>query len=1359
MAFNWARAPLFLTVLFTASSSPGAAEDDPAVASIQRRYVRDAAPLLKTYCFECHSGDRTEAEIDLSAFRTLEEMRENVGLWIKVRSMLRTRQMPPKDAQQLPEAKHRLMLHWVSDFLRKEAESEAGDPGAVVLRRLSNAEYTYSIRDLTELTALDPTEQFPVDGAAGEGFTNTGSGLVMSPALVQKYLDAAKRIAGHAALLPDRIVFRTNPSKRDLTDEWLARIQALYARYSRNRDQANVNLWGGSAFQTGEAGVLDVRPYLEATLVERDALHAGKKSVANVARERGLSEPYLGRLWQTLNAEPNRDSFLLQELRERWRNATAQDSTAVVEFIEQLRPRLWKYNVVGHIGREGAPASWMEPVDLLTDRQAFELPLTPPSDASEVVVHLSAGTADDGHDEHDFVLWRDAYLQAEGSPPIPLQKVQGIALRRKELQQELLREAEKYLAAAAEITTPDQLKPIAAKHDLKPDLLHVWSEFAGVKVGGPIQLEGHYTEQVQNGNYNFVRGWGTHDTPSVIANSSDQQVRIPGIARPHSIMVHPSPTLFSAVAWRSPVDTVVEISASVLDAHPECGNGVEWFLQQQTSGGTVTLWKGAIGRGQKSEMMPQTLPVGQGEVIALLIGPRDGVHACDLTEVRLRLAEASGDKRVWDLAGDVSDTVQKANPHADRFGHAGVWHFLKGPMTAIRENTSSVAAIPAGSLMALWQENPDRRPEIARQIAKLIRDPLPAGAENSPDGLLRRQLLAMRVPLSSSLLDDVPTDERFGRHVLGHRIDSGHIVVRAPHVLNFRIPAELAAGRSLVVAGMPCVEHGREGSVQLNVGLTAEIPATHPVVCSKGSEAEERVRTALADFRNLFPLALCYSRIVPIDEVVTAVLFHREDEPYMRLMLTADERSELERLWKELYYVAEIPLKQVVALEQIRAFSTQDRQELVGLWDGMKPQVLKRADEFRAYVVSTESTHLDSLMDFAARSWRRPLRQDESDALRRFYHGLRSQELPHDEAIRLTLARVLTSPAFLYKLEQPGTTVRPVSQLELASRLSYFLWSSLPDRELRQHAEQGTLTNDELLRQTKRMLQDEKARRMAIHFMCQWLHLRDFDRNDDKNEKLYPEFARLRGDMYEETVRFCEDMIRNNGPVLDVIDGNHRFLNEVLARHYGLPFSGDGWQRITGLRKLGRGGIPGMATFLASQSGASRTSPILRGNWISETLLGEKLPRPPADVPQLPESVPDGLSARQLIERHSSDPACAKCHARIDPFGFALEQFDAIGRRRKEEVDARTQVFDGRQIEGILGLQNYLVDHRYDDVVRQFCRKLLGYALGREVQLSDEPLIDDMLKKLENRDFRIHIAIESVVLSQQFQSIRGNAVE
>jgi hypothetical protein len=251
--------------------------------------------------------------------------------------------------------------------------------------------------------------------------------------------------------------------------------------------------------------------------------------------------------------------------------------------------------------------------------------------------------------------------------------------------------------------------------------------------------------------------------------------------------------------------------------------------------------------------------------------------------------------------------------------------------------------------------------------------------------------------------------------------------------------------------------------------------------------------------------------------------------------------------------------------------------------------------------------------------------------------------------------------------------------------------------------------------------------------------------------------------MYQESVQFFTDLFRHDRSMLNLLEADYTFLNGTLAAHYGISgVEGEEWRRVEHVRQYGRGGILTQASVLATQSGASRTSPILRGNWVSETLLGERLPRPPPNVPQLPEQAPANLSERQLIELHSSVPECAKCHVRIDPYGFALENFDTIGRFRQEDahghaIDVRAKLNDGTEVDGLGGLRKYLGTTRRNTIVRQFCRKLLGYALGRSVQLSDEPLLEEMQQRLEQSDYRVSVAVEAIVVSEPFRKVRGNA--
>ncbi|MFM8282017.1 MAG: DUF1592 domain-containing protein, partial [Planctomycetaceae bacterium] len=535
-------------------------------------------------------------------------------------------------------------------------------------------------------------------------------------------------------------------------------------------------------------------------------------------------------------------------------------------------------------------------------------------------------------------------------------------------------------------------------------------------------------------------------------------------------------------------------------------------------------------------------------------------------------------------------------------------------------------------------------------------------------------------------------------------------------------------------------------------------------VAAPGSPAARRIEEGFAAFRELFPTAPCYVKIVPVDEVVTLNVFFREDDHLRRLLLDAEQTARLDRAWEELEYVSREPLELRDALEQLIEYATQDNPAGVQSFTPMRPHVVARAEAFTARLVATEPAHLDAVVARAGQAFRRPLTAAEEERLRGLYRRLRAESHPHEAAIRLTLASVLVAPEFLYKLESPGpgSTAAPVTPHELATRLSVFLWSSLPDEELLAAAESGRLGDDAgLVAETRRMLADPRSKRLAEEFGTQWLHVHGFATHDEKSAETFPSFAALRAAMEEETVLFLDDLFRNDRPIDSLVNADHTFLNADLAAHYGIPgIEGSHWRRVDGVRAFGRGGILGLGSTLATTSGASRTSPILRGNWLSEVILGEKLPKPPKNVPLLADEVPAGLSERELVARHSADESCATCHRRIDPYGFALEGFDAIGRRRTLDaaghpIDDRTTLPDGTAVAGVDGLRDWLGGKRGRDVERQFCRKLLGYALGRGVQLSDEPLLDTIQERLTAADHRVGVAIEAIVTSPQFRSIRG----
>jgi len=479
-------------------------------------------------------------------------------------------------------------------------------------------------------------------------------------------------------------------------------------------------------------------------------------------------------------------------------------------------------------------------------------------------------------------------------------------------------------------------------------------------------------------------------------------------------------------------------------------------------------------------------------------------------------------------------------------------------------------------------------------------------------------------------------------------------------------------------------------------------------------------------------------------------------------MLDEQERQQLDQLWKELHYISRD------ALQVRNSLATLIQGESIA-YEQVADEIHRRADETEQNLLTSESSHMEFLYDFIDRAYRRPLLATERQAILELYQSLRDDGLPHEEAFCAALARGLVSPNFLFRIEQPatGTAAAPVSDWELAARLSYFLWSSMPDEELRQTVASGRLRDPQVLaRQVRRMLQDGKSRALAIEFGTQWLEVRSFDQFQGKNQELFPTFdSHLRQAMYEESILFFQDMFRSDRPISQLIDADHTFLNETLAKHYDIPgIQGDEFRRVDGVQLHGRGGMLGWASVLAKHSGASRTSPVLRGNWIAETVLGERLPRPPPVVPKLPEDETAGtLTIRQLVEMHAELKQCAVCHQRIDPLGFALEQYDTVGRRRHTDlagrpVDADAQLKDGTTFEGIGGLRKYLLTQRRDDFVRQFCRKLLGYALGRRVILSDRQQLAAMDATLERNDGRLSAVILSIVESKQFQYIRGSAL-
>jgi hypothetical protein len=370
-----------------------------------------------------------------------------------------------------------------------------------------------------------------------------------------------------------------------------------------------------------------------------------------------------------------------------------------------------------------------------------------------------------------------------------------------------------------------------------------------------------------------------------------------------------------------------------------------------------------------------------------------------------------------------------------------------------------------------------------------------------------------------------------------------------------------------------------------------------------------------------------------------------------------------------------------------------------------------------------------------------------------------------DAGIGRTLEGLLSMPAFLFRLEQDPTNAKPgqtyrVSDLELASRLSFFLWKSIPDDELLDVAARGRLKEPAILyQQVRRMLADGKASRWMNDFVGQWLQVRNLQAVEP-DANIFPDFDdNLREAMIKETTLFFESQVRDDRPVQDLLQANYTFLNQQLARHYGIAnVYGSHFRRVQ-TSDPARQGLLGQASVLTVSSYAHRTSVVLRGKWVLENLLGTPPPPPPANVPPLKEN--DGKSApsslRDRMEQHRANPVCASCHSRMDPLGFALENFDAIGKWRDKEdgvtIDPTSVLADGTKIASPQSFRELLLS-RKNQFIGTLTEKLLAYAMGRSVEYYDQPTVRAIVRNAAPDDYRWSALILGIVNSQPVQMRR-----
>ena len=676
----------------------------------------------------------------------------------------------------------------------------------------------------------------------------------------------------------------------------------------------------------------------------------------------------------------------------------------------------------------------------------------------------------------------------------------------------------------------------------------------------------------------------------------------------------------------------------------------------------------------------------------------------------------------------------------------------------------------------------------------------------------------------------------FGVHPGNSEIDTDSFVVRTPLTIEIQLSVELQntlSGKQLLI---PCevdktlspnasifIRHSR------NTAPTEHFKKDVVHLIHADSKTAEQLAKTSVEFCNAFP-----NRFFYVDnQRGLAAGFHlvegffRDDKPLFEKVLTDEEQVQINELWKELDFVTqsvETLLRGFVWFERSERHVLHDKRfdflrsedpELVhdpllnkfemeyldhlGVKlkeDSLEP--IEVTDNYKMIhgffedvrhglatheqlILIAEKRALADLEQFAQRAYRRPINEIDRNSLHTLYKHLRQDGTGVEASLRAVLIGILMSPDFCYQINdmQKGKGVYDISAVNLASRLSFFLWSTIPDAPLLDAVENGKLaTKDGLLTQTQRMLMHPHIENFAREFFGQWLRYRDYLQKDTINAEAFGGYDEdLRRAIFEEPVKLLTHLIQRDRPITELLTSDVTYVNDVLARHYGgvidkkykQVFSnpvGDGiplntWRMVSGISEDGRQGLMSMAIVLTKNSKGERTSPVKRGFWIAHHLLGQHFPPPPADVPELPDSEKDASgSIRTLLAEHTTNPKCAMCHKHFDHLGLVLEHFDPVGRVRTHDLAGRSidnivTTDAGETLDSTSSMVDFLLKHRQDDFIETFCRKFLGYALGRSVILSDEPLLDEMKFKLSQNDYRFSVLFETVIQSPQFLKQRG----
>lgn len=1109
---------------------------------------------------------------------------------------------------------------------------------------------------------------------------------------------------GEAMPVTPELVQRYHQTARDVASRAVLLPQGF--RFSSSPDRPTwtaeilTSLRSFHARYAGPSGEPPLALHLEATLRHRERLVSGGPAViAAVASEEKLNVTYLTALWNGLNGK----------------TSSSLPSSAVTARIRQ----------------------WQEKAD------AFEALQQRRQAASRQIESRWASSKR---------VLTDSKVGEGGSVPFE----STVTVRKGELLLLTVRPNANHGADSTVVEWTIREKSgdqrIWSVSDLVPNLMkgNSWSDKGGARwsfletTSTPTFL----TDQRDSiAGRSALKSWSLGSEPSVFVNVGAEDLSVWTTLPGQTFFVHPGPNRPVAVAWTSPVAGELLVSGRVADAHPAGLDGVAFELSH-------------LAAPELGEALSEV-----GSTSTDLTDP--GPHPAPLDHIREKWrAEVTDPAPILTAIKATQDQLFRGNYMQHSVIAVGngfpAWGELR--RVVARERVEGAARDPVFQLVAL--------PVQPDTFVVWDRLRLEGG-----DG--QTLVFAEHPELKAAV--EAACGLKFGHHPLNRPVPRSALVTAAGEkvVIDMKnLPARLMQLLKLPRFLRADVSLGEGSSVTAEVqaflvaatgggGRLAEPVAkptlgdpkvakiVHPQVAAEWSRSA-------SEFRDLFPPAVLFEPIIPRDAQGSIFLYHREDEPLRRLLLDEAGRAEIDRLWNELDFVSEQAFATPRMYEEILQYyrKPNDGARIMFFYVQLfAEQVQKQQEALRAAKVTAEMTHLEALLSFASRAWRRPLSGEELSAILASYRSDRADGIKHAPAFRAALTRILSSPWFIYRVEQPaiGPHWQPVSGDELATRLSFLLWDSVPDEELR--AKSARLHEPVVMEaQLRRMLRDGRMRGMAREFGARWLGVRDFVTNHGRNLKQFPEFTpAVTNALAEEPVRFFEDLLVYDRPVTDVIDADGVIVNEILAKHYGIPdVTGPKWRRVDKASAYSRGGLLGFGAVLAKTAAASRTSPVKRGAWVVQ-LLGERLPGVPPGVPPLPETPPDGLSMREITERHRKDPACASCHVRIDPYGMTLEQFDALGRLRPTEDmkpgDSRATTRDGVEIEGFAGLRDYLTGPRREDVLRSLARKLTGYALGRAVQISDRKLVDELTKKMLDGG-RWSDVLLIIVRSEQFRCVR-----